>query len=810
MFSSVVVLCRIQREMAFLNQLLDFNRLLFIKHPHPHFYQWSIFQFLGTTAVGGGGLFVLDDYFSQKPVLRDLVAETECETGRLKGRKLGKGDFLSPELSWDGRTVYFAYTEHANGLVRPEPDEAYWAKRRANPLYKTGGGGMGEEDYLETIRTTESCYHVFSVGADGKGLRQLTDGPVNDFDPVELPNGRIAFVSERRGGFGRSTSTRAYSLHTMEPDGSDIVRISHHEQNEFQPSVDHDGMILYTRWDTWDRNYEMPQGMWTTFPDGRDARAPIGNYVFGNEVSVPTGVNDLRAVPGSRKIMGLESTYSDYFYGSVVLVDPTVPEHGSHPDKFKRLTPDQGWGHASMERTRYGGPCRYTTPWPLSEGFFLCAYDDQARMNTGPLNRYAVYLADAFGNRVLLYRDPAIACQSPMPLRARSRPPAIPHRTAIGKPRRAAADGAQGGASSVAPGAIDHMGRGHAGSEAGTAPALTAVTNVNVAHPISAAVGGMAEVGVMNIYTATLPFPKGTKITALRIIQTAAKTVAGRNNPTVGYGNGYGWDKGGRMVLGTVPVEEDGSAYFTMPAGVPVYFQAVDDQGLAMQTMRTTAYAQPGERLMCLGCHELRGRTPSATTNVPLALKRAPSTIAPDVPESNPLTFPRLVQPVLDKHCVSCHNPKEGHTRASDRKDRYCFEFNNSSGRAAIEPADCKKPDLTAGDWRQGQRIQHGNDEKLDLVGTEYWFTSYKNLGRYVKGFWGHQGDGPPETRPGTYLARESALYQHLKRGHKDVRLSADEMHRLVLWMDCNSMFYCATTDLYKQAAGEVVLPEHE
>ena len=56
MFSSVVVLCRIQREMAFLNQLLDFNRLLFIKHPHPHFYQWSIFQFLGTTAVGGGGL----------------------------------------------------------------------------------------------------------------------------------------------------------------------------------------------------------------------------------------------------------------------------------------------------------------------------------------------------------------------------------------------------------------------------------------------------------------------------------------------------------------------------------------------------------------------------------------------------------------------------------------------------------------------------------------------------------------------------------------------------------------------------------
>jgi hypothetical protein len=283
---------------------------------------------------------------------------------------------------------------------------------------------------------------------------------------------------------------------------------------------------------------------------------------------------------------------------------------------------------------------------------------------------------------------------------------------------------------------------------------------------------------VVDVYTSTHPFPKGARIKALRIVQVAMKTVPGRNNPVIGYGQGTGWDKGGRMVLGTVPVEDDGSAYFTMPAGVPVYFQAIDEEGLAVQVMRDITYAQPQQRLLCLGCHEPRVRSPASTPAIAsLAFQRPPSAITPDVPESNPLTFPRLVQPILDKHCIACHQP---------------------GGEA---------PDLTRGDWRNGKRIVSRGSPAL--VGTEYWYQSYRNLENYVHCFKTHLSD-PLETIPGGFGARVSPLYTLLKNGHEGVQLLEDEMHRLVLWIDCNCMFYSATTGLAEQAAGRVVWPAHE
>jgi hypothetical protein len=733
-------LCRIQREVALLNPLLDFGGLLFVKHPHPHYTQGGFAQpqYFGGNAVGGGGLFVLENPFSERPSLRDLMSDANCENGRLASRKLDRGDFVSPELTWDGKTVYFAYTEHENGLECPNTD---WVCEQRAP---------------------ETTYHIFRIGTDGKGLRQLTDGPFNDFDPVELPNGRIAFISERRGGYGRSGPYRVYTLHTMAPDGSDIVRISHGETNEWHPSVDHDGQIVYTRWNIWDRQYFGPTNMWVTKPDGRDARAPVGNYQFGVRGSInrefrgymPWGMFDIRPLPESRKFMALVSSYFDYAYGSVILIDPAISEYGDLSEKIQRLTPDQTWP-GQGEQNRFAGPCRYATPWPLGERFFLCGYDPEARFEHGPLNRYALYLVDAFGNKVLLYRDPNVACQSPMPVRPRRRPLVIPHATGVGQPGVLATTE-------------------KANRPAGTKPAFP----VNVAHPISPTAGQLAEVGVVDVDNSTHPFPAGTKIKALRIVQVAMKTVPGRNNPVIGYGEGTGWDKGGRMVLGTVPVEDDGSAYFTMPAGVPVYFQAIDEDGLAVQVMRDITYAQPQERLLCLGCHEPRENSPAPiSASTALAFRRPPSAITPDVPESNPLTFPRLVQPILDSHCVACHQP------GGDW------------------------PDLTRGDWRGGKRmVSRGSPT---LVGTEYWYQSYRNLEDYVHCFKTHLSD-PLETVPGTFGARVSPLYMMLKRGHEDVQLSKDELHRLVLWMDCNCMFYSATTGLERQAAGEIVFPEHE
>ena len=75
--------------------------------------------------------------------------------------------------------------------------------------------------------------------------------------------------------------------------------------------------------------------------------------------------------------------------------------------------------------------------------------------------------------------------------------------------------------------------------------------------------------------------------------------------------------------------------------------------------MRSGTYVHPGERLSCQGCHESKHRPPSPSQGTPLAFRRAPSRIVPDVEGSNPFSFVRLVQPVLDRHCAACHREKK-------------------------------------------------------------------------------------------------------------------------------------------------------
>jgi hypothetical protein len=98
---------------------------------------------------------------------------------------------------------------------------------------------------------------------DGSNLVRLTDGNFDDFDPCWLPNGRIVFISTRRHGFGRchGRPVPAYTMSSMKPDGSDLIPIDFHETNEWQPSVDNHGMIVYTRWDYVDRDHSAAHHM---------------------------------------------------------------------------------------------------------------------------------------------------------------------------------------------------------------------------------------------------------------------------------------------------------------------------------------------------------------------------------------------------------------------------------------------------------------------------------------------------------------------------------------------------------------------
>ena len=669
------------RRIAFRNPLLQMHKILFVKRHDAAGVYHMCDQYYGCNAKPGGGLFVLVDPLTDQPRVVNLLENSQVQNGRLKGRKLEGGSFLSPEVSFDGKTILFAYSE-AKAWEKYQGQEAYEWK-------------------------PEYSYHIFKCDADGGNLVQLTDGPWNDFDPCFLPNGRVAFISERRGGYLRcGRHCPVYTLHSMQADGSQITRLSHHETHEWNPSVAHDGRIVYTRWDYVDRDTNVAHHMWTCQPDGRDPRSLHGNYPQQRELR-PWMEMRIRAVPGSPKFVASTVRHHGHEFGSLVLIDPRM-EDDNAMSQLTRLTPGTPFPESEGGKANVRKFSAYGTPWPLSEDDYLCVYDPAAT-NRG------IYWIDRWGNRELLYRDPQISCASPIPLRPRPRPPQLPEQ---------------------------------------------------IAHTQGVGLGAeaipRATVGVVNVYDSDFAWPANTRITALRVVQVLPKTTPAPNVPRIGVAQ----QTNARAVLGTVPVEADGSVYFEAPVGKELYFQALDERGMAVQSMRSGTYLHPGQQLICQGCHEHKWRSPPRAAASPLAMQRRPSQIAPAMEGSNPFNYVRLVQNVLDRNCVDCH------------------------------------------------ARQNALDLTNVVEGPHGWTRSYTNLaaeyGFYFDVTNGalHTGvRGGARTVPGKFGARASRLVNYLGRDHYGVQLSHEDHQRLVLWLDCNSEFYGAYEQPELQSLGVAVRP---
>ncbi|MAG58957.1 MAG: hypothetical protein CMJ83_21935 [Planctomycetes bacterium] len=710
--------CHLRRRIAFCNPLLDFDEILVLKR-HPTKYNHMCDQYYGSAQQPGGGLHVLVDVFGKNPGIRDLLRDSKVKNGRLQGQELSGGpkrtwnvrydgmghvggdeteggSFLSPDLSFDGKTVAFAYVEcrgDRNHDHHTDPQRGHWAPQRS--------------------------YHVFTVGIDGTNLRMLTDGTWNDFDPCFMPSGRIAFISERRGGYlrcGRVCPT--YTLHDMAADGSGISCLSYHETNEWHPSVTHDGMIIWTRWDYVDRHGVTAHFPWITTPDGRDPRAVHGNY--SPRPQRPDMETDPRAIPGSHKFVATAAPHHGQSFGSLVLIDPRI-EDNDLMSPVKRLTPDVGFPETQASNR---SALHYGQPWPLSEDYYLCSYEPQG--GTPSTRRYGIYLVDTFGNRELIYRDPDIACHSPIPVKARPTPPVIPEmstRLAEGQP--------------------------------GDQPEE-------------------ATVSVVNVYNTRTPWAKGTIAKALRVYQVFPLSVA---SARVTHATGYQIPQAkdsinlSRAVLGTVPVEEDGSAHFIVPSRRELFFQVLDEDGLAITSMRSGTHFQPGETASCVGCHESKHdvpTTPSAGTL--LAMRRAPSRLKPEAHGTNPFSYPLLVQPVLDQHCVKCH---------ADNKEKMAPPLDG--GIAATSTGSYMNP--------------------RTAYSTSYMALTPK-FGFYDYG--GKDFNDPKwyRTTPGAFGARASKLYALLSKGHYDVSLPPDDLRRITVWLDSCSPFY----GVYEKKGGEAQL----
>lgn len=665
---------QLRREIVLANPLAPRGPLAFVKQV-PSCFSHQLTQYYGMCARPGGGIFVLEQP-GVSMQCRELTAE------------LPPGSFQHLDISWEGDRLLFAYCQ---------ADSA--------PLDRT----VHQERH----------FHLYEVAQDGSHLRQLTSGDVDDFSPRYLPDGRLLFLSTRRGGFHRCGAgpCPVYTLATADADGGRPQPISFHETHEWDPAVLQDGRIIYTRWDYVDRHAVYYQQLWSCRPDGSNVAA-----YYGNNTLNPVGVWEARPVPNSDRVMATAGAHHAMTAGSIILLDVSRGIDGLDP--ITRLTPDalfpeseapvQHW-HATAglegtievpaEAQRWPGHC-YRTPYPFSEDYFLAAYSFVPLIGEPSANQpnmFGIYLVDRFGNKELLYRDINISSQWAMPLSPRQRPPILP---------------------STPP-------------DPGSQEGRFFVENVYESWP-------------------QLPSSESDRITHLRVIQVLPKTTPHANNPKVGLANA----SPGKQVLGTVPVEPDGSAYFTAPARVALAFQALDASGMAVQTMRSLTYLQPGEQTSCVGCHEHRATTPQSQASA-LALQRPPTEIAPGPDGSRPLSYPILVQGVLDKHCVRCHAGTE------------------AAGGVVLtgEPSGAFSASYLA---------------LAPLVPFSEWKgTPGENL--------------EPLTHPNDFGARGSALTKLLLSGHEGVSLTEEEMQRLITWMDSNALFYGTfdPQDQQKQLQGE-------
>ncbi|MCX8036698.1 MAG: hypothetical protein N3D11_06545 [Candidatus Sumerlaeia bacterium] len=419
-------------------------------------------------------------------------------------------------------------------------------------------------------------FHLYEIGSDGSGLKQLTAGPYDDIEPIYLPNGKIMFCSSRANRWVPCWFTQVAILYTCDGDGSNILPVSANIEHDNTPWMMPDGRVIYERWEYVDRSRVAFHHLWTFNPDGS------GQMVFSGNMHPGTLMIDAKPIPGSA--------------GDVVAV--FSPGHGrrEHDGAITIVSPQSGPDDQSAAR-RVSKEENYRDPYPLSADSFLVAQGTR------------ILLMNSRGETREIYRLPPdlvkakVECHEPRPLQPRPREPVIPTR-----------------------------------SDYSQTTGRLILQDVYV---------GRRMEGV-----------KRGEIKKLLVLESLPKPInySGKM-PPMSFNGTYTLER----VLGTVPVEQDGSAYFEVPALRSLFFVALDENNNSVKRMHSFLTVLPGENMSCVGCHENRQQTPvpverSNRTVTLQALRRPPSIIEPIAGIPDVFDFPRDIQPILDKHCVACHD----------------------------------------------------------------------------------------------------------------------------------------------------------
>lgn len=500
----------------------------------------------------------------------------------------------------------------------------------------------------------EQGYHLYEIGLNGKGFRQITSGGYSDLDPIYLPGDRYLFLSTRAEVYAQCGMwARSHILTRCDADGSNIYILSPATEPEYSPSLLDDGRILFTRWEYVDKFANRIQALWTMRPDGTAAAA-----FWGNQSVYPDHLGEARQIPGTGKVLFSGFGHHDVWSGCIGIVDPQYglnfpagiwkvtqerpwPEVGDGPDPTPGATSDY---HPSGEYAAY------KTPYPLSDELFLVS------ARTGDLGggfmhsahdrsigKFKLYLMDIYGNRELLYAGEHNVLYA-QPVRSRRTPPRLPD---VGD-----LPGSEKNAPAVRPGMV------FSNNIFDSAPAavrehgryLRVVESMPKNYSIGIVSSGGKPFGAAGPDTAWgawgeqfLPGKKPIPTTDVTwgdhaIFSGPATSLSG--------------PLGVKQVHGTVPIGPDGAVCFQVPPCRMLYFQVLDEQQRAIHTMRSWVSLRPGEQRGCVGCHELHNATYGGP---PRSVGRQPDTLQPPPWGVRSLSYVQDIQPIFARACAACH-----------------------------------------------------------------------------------------------------------------------------------------------------------
>ncbi len=627
------------------------------------------------------------------------------------------------------------YTYHVEGL---EPGGGLFtlALGEAKPtrMVDASGGVIldcqvsydGKQVLFSWKRTMQEPFKIWRINSDGSGLTCVIDHDSNNMNACWLPDGGIAFVSDRKPAFAYCWTSTSPVLYRADGDGSNVVKLSANYLTDFTPSIMVDGRILYSRWEYVDRPAIPIQSLWAVNPDGTGLAG-----VFGNRVLCPATFMEAKDIPGlPGKILCVMTSHNGPCRGAIGLLDLT--KGGNAQEAIRNLTPDVVVG--PVEDAGAGNSLRgpYESPVPLDARFYLVSREGR------------VLLRDYAGtiNAALCEPDKGLGFYAAQPLRSRAMPRSS-------QPARK------------------------------TTPAAPWATVVM--HDVTIGLGDAVKPGEVKRIAVVQEMEKDMR-------SSVDQRQFGFQFPVVSCGATYA----PKRVWGFADVEADGSAHFKVPSGVPLYFLPLDGEGRSVQRMRTFTHFMPGECQSCIGCHADRNYVSPARSqggHSIAAARPVQELTEPTWGRRDGFSFAQVVQPVLDKNCVRCHDDKAELDLSGDRSDYFNVAYENLA--------------------RRGTQAEHGGDAGGGMAGfgkNPYtsWIPSFNGCESNIL-----------QTAPKSWGSPVSRLADVVISGHPDakgklrVALTADERLRILMWIDLNVPFYGTSQSRQSELRGcRQILPK--